>query len=108
MGGSNFADVPPTGKYTYSERAIPYVENEAAYHTGTFNNATYFDKIDAIKNGDIDAFNALIAGGADTALKDNNGKTALFYAESLKGSSMLPDNEYEKIITLLSIDNRTK
>lgn len=49
MGGSNFADVPPTGKYTYSERAIPYVENEAAYHTGTFNNATYFDKIDAIK-----------------------------------------------------------
>ena len=47
MGGSNFADVPPTGKYTYSERAIPYVENEAAYHTGTFNNATYFDKIDA-------------------------------------------------------------
>ena len=60
MGGSNFADVPPTGKYTYSERAIPYVENEAAYHTGTFNNATYFDKIDAIKNGDIDTFNELL------------------------------------------------
>ena len=32
MGGSNFADVPSTGKYTYSERAIPYIENEAAYH----------------------------------------------------------------------------
>ena len=62
----------------------------------------------ALKNGDIDAFNALIAGGADTALKDNNGKTALFYAESLKGSSMLPDNEYKKIINLLSQDNRTK
>lgn len=60
MGGSNFADVPPTGKYSYSERAIPYVENEAAYHTGTFNNATYFDKIDAIKNRNIDAFNNLI------------------------------------------------
>ena len=60
MGGSNFADVPSTGKYTYSERAIPYVENEAAYHTGTFNNVTYFDKIDAIKNGDIDTFNALL------------------------------------------------
>ena len=60
MGGSNFADVPPTGKYTYSERAIPYVENEAAYHTGTFNNATYFDKIDAIKNKDIDTFNKLL------------------------------------------------
>lgn len=62
----------------------------------------------ALKNGDIDAFNALIAGGADTLLKDNNGKTALFYAESLKGSSTLPDNEYKKIINLLSQDNRTK
>ena len=62
----------------------------------------------ALKNGDIDAFNALTAGGADVTVKDNNGKTALFYAESLKGSSMLPDNEYEKIINLLSQDNRTK
>ena len=62
----------------------------------------------ALKNGDIDAFNALIAGGADISLKDNNGKTALFYAESLKGSSTLPDNEYRKIINLLSQDNGTK
>ena len=62
----------------------------------------------ALKNGDIDAFNALTAGGADVTIKDNNGKTALFYAESLKGSSMLPDNEYEKIINLLAQDNRTK
>lgn len=62
----------------------------------------------ALKNGDIDAFNALTAGGADITIKDNDGNTALYYAESLKGSSMLPDNEYEKIITLLSIDNRTK
>ena len=61
MGGSNFADVPSTGKYTYSERAIPYVENEAAYHTGAFNNATYFDKIDAIKNGDIDGLNTILS-----------------------------------------------
>ena len=60
MGGSNFADVPSTGKYSYSARAIPYVENEAAYHTGTFNNASYFDKIDEIKNGDIDTFNKLL------------------------------------------------
>ena len=62
----------------------------------------------ALKNGDIDAFNALTAGGADVTIKDNNGKTALFYAESLKGSSMLPDNENKKIINLLSQDNRTK
>ena len=61
MGGSNFADVPSTGKYTYSERSIPYVENEAAYHTGTFNNATYFVKIDAIRNGDIDGLNTILS-----------------------------------------------
>ena len=61
MGGSNFADVPSTGKYTYSERAIPYVENEAAYHTGIFNNASYFDKIDAIKNGDMGGINAILS-----------------------------------------------
>lgn len=56
----------------------------------------------ALKNGDIDGFNALIAGGADVSLKDKNGKTALDYAKNLKGASMLPDNEYEKIINLLS------
>ena len=60
VGGSNFADVPSTGKYSHSARAIPYVENEAAYHIGTFNNASYFDKIDAINNGDIDTFNELL------------------------------------------------
>ncbi len=67
MGGCNFADVPASGKYTYSERAIPYVENEAAYHTGSFNNASYFDKIDAIKSKDIDSFNELLSQeGIDT------------------------------------------
>ena len=72
------------------------------------NNQGHTPLMVALKNGDIDAFNALTAGGADVTIKDNNGKTALFYAESLKGSSMLPDNEYEKIINLLSQDNRTK
>ena len=61
MGGSNFADVPSTGRYTYSERSIPYVENEAAYHIGTFNSKTYFDKIDAIKNGDINTLNNILS-----------------------------------------------
>ena len=60
MGGSNFSDIPEGGKYTYSERAIPYVQNEFAYHTGTFNNGTYFDKIDAIKNGDMEALNNIL------------------------------------------------
>lgn len=61
-----------------------------------------------LKNGDIDGFNALIAGGADVSLKDSNGKTALDYAKSLKGSSMLPDDEYEKIISLLLVDDGAK
>lgn len=62
----------------------------------------------AIINVDIDAFNALIAGGADITLKDNNGMTALDYAKSLKSITILPDNEYKKIINLLLIDNKTK
>ena len=60
MRGSNFADVPSSGKYSASERSIPYVENEAAYHCGKFNNTTYFDKIDAIKAGNLDALNKIL------------------------------------------------
>ncbi|HEM4787216.1 TPA: hypothetical protein U1067_001115, partial [Streptococcus suis] len=36
MGGGNFSDIPSDGPYTYSQRAIPYVENPNAYHKGTF------------------------------------------------------------------------
>lgn len=61
MRGDNFSDVPSTGSYTYDERAIPYVENKDAYHTGTFNSATYFDKVDAIKNGDMNALNKILS-----------------------------------------------
>lgn len=57
----------------------------------------------ALKNGDIDTFNALIAGGADVTLKDNKGLTALNYAEHLKGAALLPKEEYEKILNVLSV-----
>lgn len=57
----------------------------------------------ALKNGDIDTFNALIAGGADVTLKDNDGLTALNYAEHLKGAALLPKEEYEKILNILSV-----
>ena len=60
LGGSNFASIPDTGKYSYSERAIPYVENEEAYHFGEFNNKTYFDKIDAIKSRDFEKLNKIL------------------------------------------------
>lgn len=61
MGGTNFATVPVTGKYTYEERAIPYVENENAYHTGTFNNNIYFDAIDAIYAKDREKLNNVLS-----------------------------------------------
>lgn len=60
MGGVNFADIPSAGKYTYSERAIPYIENEEAYHFGDFNNETYFEKIDAIRDNDIEKLNNIL------------------------------------------------
>lgn len=60
MGGSNFASVPEAGPYTYSERSIPYVVNEKAYHGVAFNNETYFDKIDAIKSGDLNELNRIL------------------------------------------------
>ena len=60
LGGTNFADIPADGtKYTYRQRAIPYIPNEYAYHHGTFDNTHYFDIIDCIKNGDIDRLNSI-------------------------------------------------
>lgn len=61
LGGSNFSDIPETGKYSYSERAIPYVENEDAYHFGEFRNDTYFDKIDAIRTRDYEQLKYLLS-----------------------------------------------
>ena len=60
MKGSNFADISASGRYSNSERSIPYVKNEKAYHSGKFNNATYFDKMDAIKSGDLEALNEIL------------------------------------------------
>ena len=60
MKGSNFADLPSSGRYSYGERSIPYVENEKAYHSGKFNNATYFDKIDAIRSDDLNTLNKIL------------------------------------------------
>ena len=60
MSGSNFSNIPKSGRYSNSERSIPYVENEKAYHNGKFNNATYFDKIDAIRSSDLDALNEIL------------------------------------------------
>ena len=60
MGGGNFSDIPSEGPYTYSQRSIPYVENLKAYHNGNFKTDSYFDKIDAISEGDIKTFNRIL------------------------------------------------
>lgn len=60
LGGKNFSDIPPQGKYSYSQRAIPYVENEAAYHSGVFNKKTYFSKIDCIRYNKRDELNIIL------------------------------------------------
>ena len=60
MGGSNFSDIPSGGPYTHSQRSIPYVENLKSYHKGNFKADSYFDKIDAISEGDIKTLNRIL------------------------------------------------
>ena len=60
MGGSNFSDIPSGGPYTHSQRSIPYVENPKTYHNGNFKTDSYFDKIDAISEGDSKTFNRIL------------------------------------------------
>ena len=74
-GGENFTVLPDDGvPYTYDERAIPYIENPQARHVGTFNNETYFDAIDAVKNGDLEELNRIA---------EVNGKGPIPYADLL-------------------------
>ena len=61
MKGRNFTIRKPDGTfYTYNETAIPYMQNPQALNTGRFINYEYFKKIDAIKNNDMNALNALL------------------------------------------------
>lgn len=51
-----------------------------------------------LKNTDIEGFNALIVGGADTKLKDNAGKTALdYYNDYVKPDTEIFDEDKKKI-----------
>ena len=52
----------------------------------------------ALKHSDIEGFNALIVGGADTKLKDNSGKTAMdYYNEYVKTNFEIYDEDKQKI-----------
>lgn len=60
MGGSNFSPIPESSPYTTDERSIPYINNQDAYHQGTINIDSYFDKIDAVKNNDYEKLNNIL------------------------------------------------
>ncbi len=62
----------------------------------------------ALKNGDVEAFNALIVGGADTSLKGNENNTAFDYANKYKYKLTVHEEVCTKIINILKIDNSTK
>lgn len=56
----------------------------------------------ALKHSDIEGFNALIVGGADTKLKDNSGKTAMdYYNEYIKTNFEIYDEDKSRIQSLL-------
>lgn len=60
MGGANFSPVPEDGPYPLEKRSAPYIENQQAYHCGTFNVDSYFDKIDAIRSNDAEGLNRIL------------------------------------------------
>ncbi|QHF54396.1 MULTISPECIES: hypothetical protein [Streptococcus] len=70
MYGANFSDIPESGVYTYSQRSIPYVENQSAYHSGVFNKSSYFDKIDAIADGNLEKLNLVLESEGLGSLTD--------------------------------------
>ena len=98
MGGGNFSDIPSEGPYTYSQRSIPYVENLKAYHNGEFKTDSYFDKIDAISEGDIKTFNRILReeGIEGVSQKDFAGYSADYRTYLEKTSNEL-NMSYEDI-----------
>ena len=60
-GGNNFCSIPEAGAYTFLQRALPYLENSAAYHAWSFNGDTYLAKIEAVRQQDWDGLNGLLA-----------------------------------------------
>jgi hypothetical protein len=60
--GENFTVIPNNRlTYSYSEKAIPYLQNASAHHIGTFNNSIYYDVIDAIKDNNISNINKMMS-----------------------------------------------
>ena len=61
--GTNFAAVPAEGRYSFWERAIPYLRNEKSYHRFEVKHGEHYcDKIDAIRSGNFNKLNEILAG----------------------------------------------
>ncbi|UFT98806.1 hypothetical protein KO561_16655 [Radiobacillus kanasensis] len=70
-GGENFTTLPDNGiPYTYDQRAIPYLENPSARHVGTFDNESYFDAIDSIRNGNLEELNKVIVANGKNPISN--------------------------------------
>lgn len=98
MGGGNFSDIPSEGPYTYSQRSIPYVENLKAYHNGNFKTDSYFDKIDAISEGDIKTFNRILREeGIEEVSQKDFARYSADYRTYLEKTSNELNMSYEDI-----------
>lgn len=90
-------DSPETGPYTYSKRSIPYLENPVAYHSEIFNRETYFDKIDAIRDGDLSKLNDILESEGIGPFSDSEFDKLKFgydnYVESTTSSLGLTKDE---------------
>ncbi|SCW99630.1 hypothetical protein SAMN02910339_00001, partial [Lachnospiraceae bacterium YSD2013] len=95
-GGYNFSDIPEGDKYTMSERALPYLANEDAYHKGSMNDDLYFDLIDAIRDPDSskESVSAVLGTTIDSKdyekLKEDYNK----YLKDLKEAGIKIDAPY--------------
>lgn len=98
MGGSNFSDIPSGGPYTHSQRSIPYVENLKTYHNGNFKTDSYFDKIDAISEGNINTFNRILREeGIEAVSQKDFARYSDDYRTYLEKTSNELNMSYEEI-----------
>ena len=98
MGGSNFSDIPSGGPYTHSQRSIPYVENPKTYHNGNFKIDSYFDKIDAISEGNINTFNRILREeGIEAVSQKDFARYSDDYRTYLEKTSNELNMSYEEI-----------
>ncbi|MBN8211163.1 hypothetical protein JI666_20805 [Bacillus sp. NTK071] len=85
-GGVNFTTLPDNGvPYTYDQRAIPYLKNPEARHVGNFDNESYFEAIDAIRNENLEELNRIVVA---------NGRKPVSYVDIVDFKADYDDFQY--------------